>query len=45
MQDGAFSNSNSPTEWPQQRTRVSSLSASASKFGVDPPRPPHEGYE
>ncbi|KKO99290.1 hypothetical protein THAR02_08606 [Trichoderma harzianum] len=44
MQDGAFTNSNSPAGSPD-RKRAESLSTSGPKFGVDPPRPPREGYE
>ncbi|KAM0462696.1 hypothetical protein ACHAPV_003520 [Trichoderma viride] len=43
MQDGAFTNSTSPTG--VDRQRADSLSAPNLKFGVDPPRPPREGYE
>ncbi|KAL6832874.1 hypothetical protein V8C40DRAFT_284493 [Trichoderma camerunense] len=39
MQDGAFTNSTSPAGSPD-RKRAESLSTSAPKFGVDPPRPP-----
>ncbi|KAL7787503.1 hypothetical protein V8C37DRAFT_404844 [Trichoderma ceciliae] len=45
MQDGAFTNSTSPAGSAGDRPRVDSSSASTSKFGVDPPRPPREGYE
>ncbi|PTB42959.1 uncharacterized protein TrAFT101_001529 [Trichoderma asperellum] len=45
MQDGAFTNSTSPSGSAVDRQRVNSLSATTSKFGVDPPRPPREGYE
>ncbi|KAM0478495.1 hypothetical protein ACHAPX_005084 [Trichoderma viride] len=45
MQDGAFTNSTSPTDSRVDRQRADSLSAPNPKFGVDPPRPPREGYE
>ncbi|EHK24878.1 uncharacterized protein TRIVIDRAFT_220316 [Trichoderma virens Gv29-8] len=44
MQDGAFTNSTSPAGSPD-RKRVESLYTSTTKFSVDPPRPPREGYE
>ncbi|KAL7913196.1 hypothetical protein GGI35DRAFT_476997 [Trichoderma velutinum] len=44
MQDGAFTNSTSPAGSPD-RKRAESLSTSAPKSGVDPPRPAHEGYD